>query len=76
MKFWKHLPVPGLTNCRDLGGYASYGGGMAVPSGSRFAMTDGAIVGNTAVDSGGGVFLLGGEFLAAGGTASDRMVLG
>ena len=22
MKYWKHLPVPGLQNCRDLGGFA------------------------------------------------------
>lgn len=23
MKHWKHLPVPGLSNCRDLGGFAA-----------------------------------------------------
>ena len=23
MKHWKHLPVPGLSNCRDLGGFAT-----------------------------------------------------
>ena len=26
MKHWKHLPVPGLSNCRDLGGFACDGG--------------------------------------------------
>jgi len=26
MKHWKHLPVPGLQNCRDLGGFACDGG--------------------------------------------------
>lgn len=26
MKHWKRLPVPGLSNCRDLGGYAARGG--------------------------------------------------
>ena len=26
MKYMKHLPVPGLTNCRDLGGFACDGG--------------------------------------------------
>ena len=26
MKKLKHLPVPGLTNCRDLGGFACDGG--------------------------------------------------
>ena len=26
MKYLKHLPVPGLSNCRDLGGYAAKGG--------------------------------------------------
>lgn len=26
MKYWKHLPVPGLSNCRDLGGYPCDGG--------------------------------------------------
>lgn len=26
MKYWKHLPVPGLSNCRDLGGFAADGG--------------------------------------------------
>lgn len=23
MRYWKHLPVPGLLNCRDLGGFAA-----------------------------------------------------
>ena len=26
MRHWKHLPVPGLQNCRDLGGFACDGG--------------------------------------------------
>ena len=26
MKYFKHLPVPGLANCRDLGGFAADGG--------------------------------------------------
>ncbi len=26
VKYWKHLPIPGLLNCRDLGGFAASGG--------------------------------------------------
>ncbi len=26
MRYWKRLPVPGLLNCRDLGGFAAEGG--------------------------------------------------
>ena len=26
MRYWKHLPVPGLSNCRDLGGFAAANG--------------------------------------------------
>lgn len=26
MQYWKRLPVPGLLNCRDLGGFAAEGG--------------------------------------------------
>lgn len=47
MKYWKRLPVPGLLNCRDLGGFTADGGvtryGVFLRSEAPCTLGDGAV---------------------------------